>query len=118
MPSGAPPPDFDGRSLAAAHRAAAKLDRALAWRKTIPAHATTCDDLSDALSTVTRAPFVAFIHPRLRDLLAVTRLWLQAERLPPETPAARLVRVELIDTPRWRADLVDALVAAGLDKPE
>lgn len=114
---GTPPPELDGRNLAALARATARLDIALSVRRSIPEHAATCDDISDLLSSVSHARFVVLAHARLLDLRALCRLWARAEKLPLDAPGAELVDVARVDEPGWRAEVTDALRGAGLGRP-
>lgn len=110
---GQPPAEMDGRHLGALKRAADRLDAELT-RKPLPPFFTTLADLEAALGDVRRAPFVSLIHRRLRDLLAVVRLWCAAEDLPSIEDRDRLCRVDDIDSLSWAADVLDAADAAGV----
>lgn len=110
---GVPPATMDGRHLGALARAADHLDAELSRRPALPLITTLCD-LEDALLDVRRPPFAELIHHRLRDLLAVTRLWCAAEDLPASPDRQRLCDPALIDTLAWAADVLDAAEAAGI----
>lgn len=45
------------------------------------------------------------------------RLWTAAETLPKQPRFWGLLQVDLIDSIDWRADLLDALDAAGIEAP-
>lgn len=105
-------PPSDGRHLAALRRARDRLAAALDRRRTIPQHAHDCDALSDALSAVGRADFVALMTTRLRDLTRVAELWSAVERRAAPEAQARLLDPARVDAPGWQAEAVDAIEAA------
>lgn len=110
---GVPPAEMDGRHLGALKRAADRLAGELS-RRPIPTFVITMTDLEGALCDVRRQPFVAVVHRRLRDLLAVTRLWCAAEDLPSIDDRERLLDPSLIDSLAWAADVLDAAEDAGV----
>lgn len=107
-------PPSDGRSRAALERARGRLIAALDNRRVIPEHAHDCDALSDALSAVGSAEFVALAARRVRDLIQVAELWVAVERAGRVGARARLLRVEVVDEAWWRADVLDELEAVGV----
>lgn len=109
---GAPP--SDGRSRAALDRARDRLAAALDTRRVIPDHAHDCDALSDALSAVGSVELLALAARRVRDLARVVELWTAVERAGRAEARARLLRVEVVDEPEWRADVLDELEAVGV----
>lgn len=109
---GTPPAEMDGRHLGALKRAADRLAGELS-RRPVMMFMVTLTDLEAALCDVRRQPFVAVIHRRLRDLLAVTRLWCAAEDLPTDD-RDRLLDVGLIDSLSWAADVLDACDDTGI----
>lgn len=112
---GQPPPEMDKRTQGALQRGADRLASELS-RRPLPAFTLTLCDLEEALCDVRRMPFVELVHRRLRDLLAVTRLWCAAEDLP-VADRDRLLKVELIDGLSWAADVLDACEAADVEIP-
>ena len=112
---GTPPNDMDGRTQGALQRAADRLNAELTRRPT-PEFMNTLTDLEEALCDVMRAPFVTVIHRRLRDLLAVVRLWCAAEMLP-NSVREDLLKVEDIDSLAWAAEVIDHAEAANVDIP-
>ena len=110
---GTSPESMDGRHLGALKRAGDRLAGELSCRP-IQTFILTLTDLEAASCDVRRQPFVAVIHRRLRDLLAVVRLWCAAEDLPNLDDRERLLNVDLIDSLSWAADVLDACDDAGV----
>lgn len=109
---GTTPPDMDRRTQGALQRAADRLHAELT-RKPVPQFTVTLCDLEEALCNVRRQPFVELVHRRVRDLLAVARLWVAAEDLPVDD-RSRLLDVALVDSLSWAGDVLDACESAGI----